>query len=188
MLAETQERLKARPLGWDSSFVLTCKRMGKAEARRGHLLPSGTKIPHRAAASGGCTGKRARDAQILRWDNCGQRRERSLHLPGEPQAADSSIVQPHDHSVEGQQVLVLLAAVREGGGVRGNPATMASPATTISAYMAAILMNFLSSCTRLPGASQSSTSVATQWVTSLQRCNSNSRLAVSRRPRSPWNT
>lgn len=86
----------------------------------------------------------------------------SPHLPGEPQAADGSIVQPHDHSIEGQEVLVLLAAVWEGGEVRGLRGTVTFPVSTRSTHMAAILMNFLSSCTRLPGASQSNTSVATQ--------------------------
>lgn len=114
------------------------------------------------------------------------------HLPGEPQAADSGVVQPHDHGVEGQQVLVLLAAAGvggevsarwgEGGGLR------APPPPAGRTHMAAILRNFFSSCARLPGASHSNTSVATQCVTSLQRCSSSSRLAVSRRPRSPWNT
>ena len=45
--------------------------------------------------------------------------KRSHHLPGEPQAADRGVVQPHDHGVEGQQVLVLLAAAGAGGRVSG---------------------------------------------------------------------
>lgn len=47
----------------------------------------------------------------------GKERKEVPHLPGEPQAADRSVVQPHDHGVEGQQVLVLLAAAGMGGGV-----------------------------------------------------------------------
>ena len=57
-----------------------------------------------------------------RWEA----RRRSPHLPGEPQAADGGVVQPHDHGVEGQQILVLLAAAGArgrdqpaGGGVSG---------------------------------------------------------------------
>lgn len=119
--AETQVRLIAKPLGWDSSFLLTCKHMDKALCPEWQRPGEGTcfslaqrfttEQQHQEAAL-----ERVREPKILGWDNCGQRRERSPHLPGEPQAADSRVVQPHDHRVEGQQVLVLLAAVREGGG------------------------------------------------------------------------
>lgn len=127
-----------------------------------------------------------------RWEE--RKGKRSHHLPGEPQAADRGVVQSHDHGVEGQQVLVLLAAAGVGGGSGGGQGAVATPrrpgfpSPARRTHMAAILMNFLSSCARLPAASQSRTSVATQWVTSLQRCSRSSRLAVSRRPRSPWNT
>lgn len=45
--------------------------------------------------------------------------KRSHHLPGEPQAADRGVVQSHNHGVEGQQVLILLAAAGLGEGVSG---------------------------------------------------------------------
>lgn len=59
------------------------------------------------------------DPQVGQCGGEGRRGKRSHYLPGEPQAADRGIVQPHDHSVEGQQVLVLLAAAGLGGGVSG---------------------------------------------------------------------
>lgn len=86
---------------------------GAGSARRGRLLPPGTRAPKHgpAAGAGGSAGvsqpapEGGRDSAAMH------------HLPGEPQAADRGVVQPHDHGVEGQQVLVLLAAA--GGGRRG---------------------------------------------------------------------
>ena len=61
-----------------------------------------------------------------RWEE--RKGKRSHHLPGEPQAADRGVVQPHDHSEEGQQVLVLLAAAGAGGGVSGGAGGRGLPA------------------------------------------------------------
>lgn len=62
-----------------------------------------------------CVQAKIPEVDRPRWEA----RRRSPHLPGEPQAADGGVVQPHDNGVEGQQILVLLAAAGAGGGVSG---------------------------------------------------------------------